>query len=53
MRVLTVRENEIDGCENCQPIREHRFEFANPENEACQHDGAGQATRRRSDINWG
>ena len=37
--------------QNCQPIREHQFEFANPEKEACQNDGAEQAARRPSDIN--
>ena len=34
--------------QNCQPIREHQFEFANLENEACQNDGAEQATSEQA-----
>ena len=31
--------------QNCQPITEHRFEFAYPENEACQNGGAEQSNK--------
>ena len=51
---LRIHENEIQHEHaKLSPIKEHQFEFTNPEKETCQNDGAEQAARRPSDINSG
>ena len=50
---LRIHENEIacGHAKNCQPIREHQFEFVNSERGMPKNEGTKRATRRPSDIN--